>query len=101
MPNGSMGPQKEIHFSYVKLHGFHCNPLCKFNRSNAVVLLWFSVAFGVRVSVTFHLKCVYTSFSSVSVAEWQPFGIKLLTRLSIRSLCMLTICNTSYFPFWF
>ena len=28
--------------------------------------------FGVRVSVTFHLTCI--SFTSVSVAEWRPFG---------------------------
>ena len=45
------------------------------DRSKAVVLLWFSVArFGVRVSVTFHLMCVYIIFSSVSVVEWPPFG---------------------------
>ena len=30
--------------------------------------------FGVRVSVTFHLMCVHIIFSSVSVAEWPPFG---------------------------
>ena len=30
--------------------------------------------FGVRVSVTFHIMCVHISFSSVSVAEWPPFG---------------------------
>ena len=32
------------------------------DRSEAVVLLWFSVAcvqFGVRVSVTFHVMCVH------------------------------------------
>ena len=45
------------------------------DRSKAVVLLWFSVArFAVRVSVTFHLTCVYIVFGSVSVAEWPPFG---------------------------
>ena len=45
------------------------------DRSNAVVMLWFSVAcFGVRVSVTFHLMCVNIIFSSVSVAEWPPIG---------------------------
>ena len=70
--------------------------------SNAVVLLWFFVAcFGVRVSVTFHLTCVHIIFRSVWVAEWQPFGKKLLTRLTICSLCLLTISNFSYFPFWF
>ena len=31
-------------------------------------------AFGVRVSVSFHLRCVHIIFSSVSVAEWPPFG---------------------------
>ena len=45
------------------------------DRFKAVVLLWFSVVcFGVRVSLTFHLRCVYIIFSSVWVAEWSPFG---------------------------
>ena len=57
--------------------------------------------FGVKVSVTFHLTCVHIIFSSVWVAEWPPPGKKLLTRLTICSLCILTICNFSYFPFWF
>ena len=30
--------------------------------------------FGVRVSMTFHLMCVHIIFSSVSIAEWPPFG---------------------------
>ena len=30
--------------------------------------------FYVRVFVTFHLMCVHIIFSSVSVAEWPPFG---------------------------
>ena len=30
--------------------------------------------FGVRLSVTFHFICVHIIFSSVSVAEWPPFG---------------------------
>ena len=65
-------------------------------------MLWFSVArFGVRVSVSFHLTCVYLIFSSVSVAELPPFGKYLLTRLTICSLFILTICYISYFPFWF
>ena len=34
----------------------------------------------------FHLTCVHIIFSSVSVAEWPPFGKKLLTRLTI---CMV------------
>ena len=45
------------------------------DRSNAVVLTWFSVAcFGVRVSVIFHLMFVHFTFTSVFVAEWPPFG---------------------------
>ena len=40
-------------------------------------------------------------FSSIQVAEWPPFGKELLTRLTICSLCILTICNSSYFPFLF
>ena len=48
--------------------------------------------------MTFYLTCVHIIFSSVSVAELPPFGKWLLTRLTICSLCILTIC---YFPFWF
>ena len=51
--------------------------------------------------MTLHLMCVYIILSSVSVAEWPPFGKWLLVRLTICSLCVLTICNSSYFPFWF
>ena len=51
--------------------------------------------------MTFHLMFVHISLSSVYVAECQPFGKKLLTRLIICSLCIMTICNFSYFPFWF
>ena len=54
----------------------------------------------VRVSVTFHLTCVHINFTFVSVAEWLPFGKYILTRLTLCSLCVLTICNISYFPFW-
>ena len=43
--------------------------------------------------MTFHLRCFHIIFSSVSVAEWPPFGKKLLTRLTIYSFCILTICN--------
>ena len=61
------------------------------DRSKAVVLLWFSVAyFGVRVSVTFYLMCVHIIFSSVVVAEWPPVRKELLTRLVVCSLCILT-----------
>ena len=40
-------------------------------------------------------------FSTGSVAMWSHFGKELLTRLTIYSLCILTICSFSYFPFWF
>ena len=49
----------------------------------------------------FHLMCVHITFSSVLVAEWPPFGKTLLTWVTIYSLCILTICNNSYFSFWF
>ena len=57
--------------------------------------------FDVKVSVTFHLMIVNIIFSLVWVAEWPPSGKKLPTRLTICSLCILTICYFSYFPFWF
>ena len=38
----------------------------------------------------FDLVCVYIMCSSVWVAEWPPLGKKLLTRLTICSLCILT-----------
>ena len=51
--------------------------------------------------MTFHLMCVHIIFSLVWVAELPPFGKELLTRLTICSLRILTICNFSYFPFSF
>ena len=51
--------------------------------------------------MTFHIMFVHIIFSSVKVAEWPPFGKELLNRLTICSLCILTICILSYFPFWF
>ena len=54
--------------------------------------------FGVTVSVTFHLTCIQTFFNSVWIAEWPYFGNELLSRLTICSLCILTICNSSNFP---
>ena len=45
------------------------------DRSKAVVRMWFCVScFGVRVSMIFHLMFVHYTLSSVSVAEWPPFG---------------------------
>ena len=62
--------------------------------------MWFSLTgFGVRVSVMFHLMCVHIIFGSVWVAEWLPFGNKLLTRLTICFLCNLIICNLVVFRF--
>ena len=49
----------------------------------------------------FHLICVLIIFGSAWVAEWPPFGNKLVTRLAICSLCILLICNLSCFPSWF
>ena len=42
--------------------------------------------------------CSY-HFSPVWVTEWPTFGKKLHTQLTICSLCILTVCNLSYFPF--
>ena len=56
--------------------------------------------FGVRVSVTFHIMYVRIIFCLDWVAEWPPFGKELLTRLTVCSLCILNICNFSYFQFW-
>ena len=49
----------------------------------------------------FHHKFVHISFSSVWVTEWPPFRKELPTRLTIDSLCILTICYFSYFSFGF
>ena len=57
--------------------------------------------FGVGVSVTFHLNCVHVVLGSVWVAGWPLFGKWLLARLAVCSLCVLAICNFSYFPFGF
>ena len=59
------------------------------------------LVFGVRVSVTFLPVCIRVVLASACVAGWPPFGKKLLTRLTICSLCVLTMCSFSYFPFWF
>ena len=50
------------------------------------------------VSVTFRLLWVHIIFSLNWVVGWPPFGKELFTRLTICSLCILTICNFSYFP---
>ena len=55
--------------------------------------------FFVSVSVKFHLMILQNIFSSVQVAAWPPFGKERLTLLTMCSLCILSICNFSYFPF--
>ena len=39
--------------------------------------------------------------SLVKVAEKSIFGKGLLTRLATYTLCIMSICNFSYFPFRF
>ena len=51
---------------------------------------------GVRVSMTFHLTCVHIIFSSVLVTVWPSFGKSCSHRLTICSLCILTICIFSF-----
>ena len=70
------------------------------DRSKTVVLLWFSVAcfWCQRFDDVSPYVCSYY-FSSGKGAERPHFGKDLLTRFNICSLCMLTICNSSYFPF--
>ena len=51
--------------------------------------------------MTFHLTCIHIILSLVWVAERSLFGKYLLYRLTICSLCILTICNFSHFSFWF
>ena len=43
---------------------------------------------------------VYIIFSLVTVAEWQPFGIKLLTRLTIFSLFVILVIYHFEFEGW-
>ena len=49
--------------------------------------------------MTFHLMFIDCTFSSVLVAEWPSFGKELPSRLAVCSLCILSICNFSYFLF--
>ena len=64
-----------------------------------MVLCFYVLCF--RVSVTFHLMFVHIIFSSINVAELPPFWKELLTRLTICSLCGLSITNFSNFRFGF
>ena len=59
----------------------------------------FSVACsGVRVLVMFHLMFVHYTFSSVWVAEWLPFWIKLPAWLAMCSHFLLSLCIFHLFP---
>ena len=49
----------------------------------------------------FHIACVHIIFKSISVTELPRFGKKLLTRLTICYLCILTNCNIRYSHFGF
>ena len=48
--------------------------------------------------MTFHLMCVHIILSSVWVAEWQPFGKKLLTRLTICFFLYFDYLSFQLFP---
>ena len=45
--------------------------------------------------------CVHINLSSVWFAGWPTLGKSCSLGLTICSLCVLPICNVSYFPFWF
>ena len=49
----------------------------------------------------FHLMFVRIIFSSVYVAKWSPIGERAAHLVDVCSLCIFTICNFRYFPFWF
>ena len=51
--------------------------------------------------MTFQSMCFYITFSSVSVAEWQPFWKIAAHSVDHMFSCILNILNISYFPFWF
>ena len=79
-------------FTSSVTEGEATSPVIHCKLTKAVVLLWFSVAcflcqgFG---DVSPYV-CSY-HFSSVWFGEWPPFGKELLIRLTICSLCILTI----------
>ena len=65
-------------------------------------MLWFAVGcFWCQssIDVSSHMCSYY--LNSVLVAEWPYFGKELFPLLTICSLCILTLCNFNYFPFWF
>ena len=46
-------------------------------------------------------KAICHKWVKVNVPDLPPFGIELLTRLTIRSFCYMSICGLTYFSFWF
>ena len=56
--------------------------------------------FGIRILAMFHFmfQIVHSTFNSVRVAEWPPFGKYLPALLAICSHCILSICNIYLFP---
>ena len=69
---------------------------CTLHRLVRMMVACFVVSFG---DVSPYVCTCY--FGSVYVAEWPPFGKELLTRFTICSLCIMSICDLSYFQFWF
>ena len=65
-------------------------------------MLWFAVGcFWCQSFIDVSSNVCSYYLNSVLVAEWPCFGKELLPRLTICSLCILTLCYFSYFPFCF
>ena len=56
-----------------------------------MILVYKSGSFDVVLCCMFFVSEFSYYFSSVSVAEWPPFGKQLFNRLTICSLCILTV----------
>ena len=74
------------------------------DRSNAVVLMWFSVAwFGGKVSVMFHLMILFVHyiFGSGWVSKWPPFGKEppIFWLCVLIVFCLFVILVISHFGF--
>ena len=59
-----------------------------------------SSCFSVRCSVTFHLKFVHIMFSSVWVVTVWEKAVHLVDHM-FNLYLLKSICNFSYFSFWF
>ena len=71
-----------------------------FHLTSVSVAEWFSVTcFGVRVSVTFHLTCVHIILVRFRLLSGHLLGNSC--SLVGQYVYIFTICNISYFPFWF